>query len=85
MTIVNQEHLNQYRDDNTREVELPDGTQQEVRMTPLLWDNMEFLLLVEGITTIEVATYALEEMSLQDITFDNAFRAVVTHFANRWT
>ena len=82
---MNQDHLTQYRDDNTREVELPDGSKRAVRMTPLLWDNMEFLLLVEGITTTEVATYALEEMSLQNITFENAFRAVVTHFANRWT
>jgi len=82
---VTQDNLTQYRDDNTREIELPDGSKRSVRMTPLLWDNMEFLLLLEGISTTEVATYALEEMSLQNITFDNAFRAVVTHFANRWT
>jgi len=82
---VNQDNLTQYRDDNTREIELPDGSKRAVRMTPLLWDNMEFLLLLEGITTTEVATYALEEVALQDISFDNAFRAVVTHLANRWT
>ena len=82
---MSQDHLTQYRDNNTREVELPDGSKRAVRMTPLLWENMEFLLLLEGITTTEVATYAQEEMSLQNIPFDNAFRAVVTHLANRWT
>jgi len=82
---VTQKTVIEYRDENTREVELPDGSKRAVRMTPLLWDNMEFLLLLEGITITEVATYALEEMSLQNITFDNAFRAVVTHLANRWT
>jgi len=82
---VTQKTVTEYRDENTHEVELPDGSKRAVRMTPLLWDNMEFLLLLEGITTTEVATYALEEMSLQNISFDNAFRAVVTHLANRWT
>lgn len=84
MNVVNQDQLEQYREDNTREVNLPDGSKQQVRMTPLLWDNVEFLRLVEGITDTEIAGYALEEVELQGITFDNAFRCVVVHLANRW-
>ncbi len=82
---MTQQNLTEYRDENTREVELPDGSKRLVRMTPLLWDNMEFLQSLEGITQTEVAGYALEEVDLQKISFDNAFRAVVAHFANRWT
>lgn len=82
---MTQNKLNEYREDNTREIEMPDGSARTVRMTPLLWDNMQFLQSLEGITPTEVASYALEEMELQKISFDNAFRAVVTHFANRWT
>ena len=82
---MTQQNLTEYRDENTREVELPDGSRRAVRMTPLLWDNMEFLHSIEGITQAEVAEYALEEVELQKISFDNAFRAVVAHFANRWT
>ena len=85
MNIVPQTTLDQYRNDNTREIELPDGSKQSVRMTPLLWDNLRFLQLIEGITTTEIAAFAEEEMSLQDVTFDRAFRGVVAHFANRWT
>ncbi len=82
---MTQKHLTEYRDENTRDVELPDGSKRAVHMTPLLWDNMQFLQSIEGITPAEVAGYALEEVELQKISFDNAFRAVVTHFANRWT
>ncbi|QDU80735.1 hypothetical protein Pla110_24680 [Polystyrenella longa] len=80
-----QNTLNQYRDDNTREIDLADGSKRSVRMTPLLWEKLEFLQIVEGVTTAELATYALEEMTLQDVTFDRAFRGVVAHLANRWT
>lgn len=81
---MSEQTLSDYREENTREVVLPDGSKRNVRMTPLLWDNLEFLMLLEGITPTEVAGYALEEVELQSISFDNAFRAVVTYLANRW-
>ncbi len=82
MTI---EKLNQFRDVNTRQVEMPDGTKRLVRMTPTLWDDLEFIRLLENIQEPEVATFALEEMELQEVSFDRAFRGVVAHFANRWS
>ena len=63
---------------------MPDGTTREVRMTPDLWDDVEFLQVMEGIKTQEIAEFALEEMKLQSETFDRAFRGVVAHLANRW-
>lgn len=83
---MTQEKLAEFRDENTREIEMSDGSKRAIRMTPLLWEKLEFLQVVEqGLTTAELASYALEEMTLQDITFDQAFRCVVAHLANRWT
>ena len=79
------EQLNQFRDENTRDIDMPDGSKRAVRMTPDLWQSLEFIQLFEGLTTAEVATFAQEEMTLQDVTFDRAFRGIVAHFANRWT
>ena len=53
-------------------------------MTPNLWEDVEFLQVMEGITTLEIAEFALEEMELQSETFDRAFRGVVAHLSNRW-
>ena len=56
-------------------------------MTPDHWAEVDFLRSLEGITTEELADFALEEMDLQqdDLTFDEAFRMVVVHLANRWS
>jgi len=40
---VTQENLVTYRDNNTREIEMPDGTNRAIRMTPDLWESLEFL------------------------------------------
>lgn len=81
---MTQEQLQAFRDETTREVLMPDGTQRAVRMTPNLWEDLEFLRVVEDIQEPEIAVFALEEMELQDVTFDRAFRGVVAYFANRW-
>ena len=81
---MTQETVEQYRDENTREIHMPDGSTREIRMTPGLWEELEFLRLVEDIQEPEIAGYALEEVSLQNVEFDRAFRGVVAHFANRW-
>ena len=78
------EKLQQFKTNNSRPIEMPDGTTREVRMTPDLWDDVEFLQVMEGIKTQEIAEFALEEMKLQSETFDRAFRGVVAHLANRW-
>lgn len=79
------EKLQQFKTSNSRPIEMPDGTVRTVRMTPALWEDVEFLLVMEGITTICMAEFALEEMELQNATFDRAFRGVVAHLSNRWT
>tara|TARA_R110002073_G_scaffold8027_19_gene44878 strand:+ start:14357 stop:14620 length:264 start_codon:yes stop_codon:yes gene_type:complete len=85
MTIVTQEKLERYRDEGTREITLPNSTKQSVRMTPELWQAFDDLMILEPFDETEVARFALEEVELQNVTFDRAFRGVVAHFANRWT
>lgn len=84
MGVITEQQVNEYRDENTREVELPDGSKLAVRMPPLEWSNFEFLKSVEGISERAISAYALEETGLQDVTFDQAFRMVVVYLANRW-
>lgn len=79
------EQLQKFKSTNSRQIEMPDGAIRSVRMTPELWEEVEFLQVMEGISSKEIAGFALEEMTLQSETFDRAFRGVVAHLANRWT
>jgi hypothetical protein len=84
MTIVDEETVNNYREENTREIRMPDGTCRAVRMTPDLWQSLEFLELWDIMRQEDLAVFALEEMTLQDVTFDRAFRGVLATAANLW-
>lgn len=77
--------LETYKQENTDTIKLPDGSERSVRMTPDLWAGLRFLEVVEGINRTELAGHALEEMALQNVTFDRAFRGVIAHLVNRWT
>lgn len=83
--IVTHEKLQKFAEANTRAIKLPDGSSKAVRMSPDHWEEVEFLKIVEAISTQDMAKFALEEMELQDVTFDEAFRMIVAHLANRWT
>lgn len=71
---------------STRNITMPDGTIQKVRLTPDLWEDVDFLRSIEGITAEELVPFAMEEMQLQPggITFDYAYRIVVVHLIRRW-
>jgi hypothetical protein len=85
MTVIDNQRLESYRDQNTRPVDLGNGQSCLVRMTPDLWEDLEFLQVVEGVTTAELAKFAFEEQALSPHeSFDRCFRAVVAHLANRW-
>lgn len=81
---MTEEQLNQYREENTRDVPLPDGTLKAIFLPPDVWECVEFLRVVEGITAKEVSVFALEEAELQQTDFTRAFRCVVTHLVGRW-
>jgi len=83
--LIKQEDVRLYVQENTRPLDVGNGQTREVRMTPQLWEELEFVQAMEGVTTAELAVFATEEMSLQGISFDQAFRAVVAHLTNRWT
>lgn len=82
---MTEEKLNEYRDANTREIEMPDGSRRSVRMTPELWNSWEFVMEMEGLTEVQLAGFAQEEMELQEVPFDRALRGVVAYLANLWT
>jgi len=80
-----QKNVIPFSGEGTREVDMPDGSRRLVHMDSPFWDEVHFLRVVEGITTAEIASFALEEVSLQNITFNEAFQCIVAHFGNRWT
>ena len=84
MTIVSHEELSDFRDENTRSIELPDGTSVAVQMAPELWDSLEFIEAFENLTPTDIAGFALEEAELHNISFNRAFRGVVAYIANLW-
>lgn len=81
---MNQEIVSQYREENTREIRMPDGTRRAVRMTPDLWNSLEFLELWDIMSQEELAGFAVEEVALQNVTFERAFRGLVATVANLW-
>ena len=83
--IVTHDQLNEYKAAATRSVRLPDGTFKDVRMTPEHWEILDALLLVEEFDETDIVKFAQEESSLQDISFDQAYRCCVSHLAKRWT
>lgn len=83
--MMTQKNVIPFSNEDTREVDMPDGSRRMVRMASPFWDEVHFLKVVEGITTAEIATFALEEVELQSITFNEAFQCIVAHFGNRWT
>jgi hypothetical protein len=85
MSIVTKETVDAFREQNTREIEMPDGTKRAVRMTPALWNSLEFIEEFEGFSATDIAAFALEEAQLQDVSFNRAFRGVVAYLANLWT
>lgn len=86
MTVIKNKDLHLYRKQNTRPIDIGGGQTRIIGMTPLLWDNLEFLQVVEGMTTPELARFAFEETQLQPgESFEKCFRGVVAHLANRWT
>ena len=82
--LIKQSEVEEYRRRNTRWIDVGNGELRQVRMTPRLWDELEFLELMENVTTAQLAVFAREEMELQSISFDQAFRAVIAHLGNRW-
>lgn len=81
---MTQTDVKNFRDENTRDVVLPDGSRKPVRLTPDLWELKDVIESLEGISEGELSGFALEEVELQDLSFDLAYRSVVVHFVNRW-
>ena len=83
--IITYEQLNDYKAASTRTIRLLDGSTKAVRMTPEHWEILEALKILEGFNETDIAKFAEEEMILQEIDFDDAYRCCVAHLANRWT
>ena len=84
MTIVTQQKLSEFKDENTREIETSQGPMQ-LRMTPTLWEALEFVEVFEELTTYQLADDAFDWMkSNPEESFDRCFRGVVAHLYNLW-
>ena len=84
MKRMNVENLQKFKEENTRDVRLPDGSTRPVRLTPDFWVWKECVQEADCVTEEELSAFALEEQQLQGFSFDTAYRCVVAYLANRW-
>ena len=70
-------------DDQTRLFELPDGTKRLVHGDELFWFNVRFLYVIEGYTEAQLSAWALEEVKLQGLGFNDAMHTVVGYLGNQ--
>ncbi len=73
----------EFQNEETRLLELPDGTKRLVRMDELFWWNVQFLYVVEGYTEQQISAWAIEEMELQNLSFNDAVKCVVATLGNQ--
>jgi hypothetical protein len=69
----------------TRDLTMLDGTQRPMTMTKLHWSAVDTLAVVGPYTQEELIRYAQEEVELQGVDFDLAFRSVVAFLDNATT
>ena len=74
-----------HREARTAPITMPDGSERQVCMPHGLWEDLENLKVLEGITSQDLVPYAEEEMELQDVGFDWAFACVVDALIKRYT
>jgi len=84
--IIDFEKHDQFRQRHTRPVQIASNEFRDITMPPNLWKELEFVTVVEGVSMVQLAQWAAEEVELHDdISFDQAFRGVVTYITNLWT
>ena len=84
--IIDFQKHDQFQQRHTRPVKIADNAFRDITMPPNLWKELEFVILMEGVTTMQIARWATEEVELNnDLSFDQAFRGVVTYITNLWT
>jgi len=82
---VSIEKVKAYREEMKGQIDMPDGSKREIRMPKGLWEDLDNLHTLEGITDAELVPYAEEEQELQNVSFDWAFSCVVDELISRYT
>ncbi|MCK6418633.1 MAG: hypothetical protein L6Q57_06830 [Alphaproteobacteria bacterium] len=67
----------------TRMMPLPDGNVRPLMTFNLVWSKFDSLITLDGYSAEELIGYAVEEAGLQNITFEQAFVAVVGWLDNQ--
>ena len=83
MTFFTEKQTDFWLESQTRDVALPDGSKRPVRAPRLLWEKADSLVLQGDCTPAELVAFALNEVALQGIHFDAAYRSIVAHLDNR--
>ena len=61
---------------------MPDGSTRPLTSFKLLWRKVDSLIL-NGYSRLELVEFALDEVRIQGIEFDAAFRSVVAYLDNQ--
>jgi hypothetical protein len=83
--VISKQELENYREESSGDVRLSDGSMRSVRMTERLWNGLELIQVLEGLSQEDLSDFALEEMEINpDVTFNRAFRGIIASITNAW-
>ena len=62
----------------THTLPFPDGPRAHTTFR-LVWEKLDSLVVLNGYSRAEIVEWALEEVQLQKVEFDEAFKCVIAH------
>ena len=82
MPFYQEKQIEEWLETETRDLPMPDGSTQPLTGFKLLWSKVDSLVLLNGYARLELVEFALEEVRLQNVSFDKAFTGVVAYLDN---
>lgn len=78
MAFHTESQVERWLECETRDLQMPDGSTRPHRCFRLVWEIADSLVLLDGYSYEELASFAAEEAALQQLPFDEAFKGVVS-------
>ena len=83
MSFYTEKQTEAWLTSETRDLPMPDGGTLTHTAFNLVWKAFDALILLNGYSRLRLVEFALEEIQLQDLSFDQAFTCVVGYLDNQ--
>ncbi len=85
MNLITENEFHNYLNNSTRSITCSDGVTRDVTMSPSMWDHFEFVVEFEDVSAEDISRFAMEEVELQGLDFNSAFKSIVAYLTNLWS